>query len=218
MRRALSCLSLTLALSLLLILIPQPTRAQESRHFNLSAGGGFSAPTADASGNFNTGWNVNFRGGLNVSQSLLTDLDFTYNRWNLTRSALVKFGEPGGYANVWSLSFEPMVRILPRGPLNPYILAGAGLYHRRLTLTQPALFTTIVCDPFFGFCFPAVVRVNQVVATFSTYKPGFNAGRGLEFRFGHEGLKAFAEARYNEMFTTLGTNLSFVPVTFGIRW
>lgn len=40
------------------------------------------------------------------------------------------------------------------------------------------------------------------------YKPGFNAG-GL----GHQGLKVFAEARYNERFTTHGTNLSYVPIT-----
>jgi hypothetical protein len=30
-------------------------------------------------------------------------------------------------------------------------------------------------------------------------------------------LKAVAEARYNEMFTSRGTNLSYVPVTFGLR-
>lgn len=193
-------------------------QAQDHHRFNVSAGGGFSVPTADASGNFNTGWNINFRGGFNASQVLLTDLDFTYNRWNLTNSALAKFGEPGGYADVWSLSFEPMIRLMPESRVDAYILGGAGLYHRGLTLTQPTTFTTIVCDPFFGFCYPALVQGNQVVASFSTYKPGFNAGGGLEFGAGHGGLKVFAEARYNEMFTTRGTNLSFVPVTFGIRW
>jgi hypothetical protein len=40
----------------------------------------------------------------------------------------------------------------------------------------------------------------------------------VEFRIGHGGLKAFAEARYNQMFTTHGKDLTFVPVTFGIRW
>lgn len=203
-----------------LVLAPEKVPAQDinTHRFNISAGGGFSAPTADASGNFNTGWNMSFRGGLNVSQSLLADLDFTYNRWNLTDAALANFGEPGGYADVWSLSFEPTIRMAPHSHLDPYILGGAGLYHRGLTLTQPATFTTIVCDPFFGFCFPAVVQGNQVVASFTTYKPGFNVGGGLEFGLGQRGLKIFAEARYNEMFTNHGTNLSFVPVTFGIRW
>jgi hypothetical protein len=57
-----------------------------------------------------------------------------------------------------------------------------------------------------------------VVASLSTYKLGYQAGGGVEFRIGHGGLKAFAEARYNQMFTTHGKDLTFVPVTFGIRW
>ena len=208
-----------LLLALLLVALPIHICGQElNHHFNVSAGGGFSAPTADASGNFNTGWNLDFRGGLNVSQSLLADLDFTYNRWNLTDTALLAFGEPGGYADVWSLSFEPMIRVAPHSRIDPYILGGAGLYHRGLTLTQPTTFMSIFCDPFFGFCFPTLVQGNQVVASFSTYKPGFNAGGGFEIGLGHRGLKAFAEARYDEMFTTHGTNLSYVPVTFGFRW
>lgn len=210
----------SLSLFVALVSVPNLARAQDfnSHRFNISAGGGFSVPTADASGNFNTGWNIDFRGGVNLSQALLADLDFTYNRWNLTSAALANFGEPGGYADVWSLSFEPTIRMMPHSHIDPYILGGAGLYHRGLTLTQPTTFTTIVCDPFFGFCFPAVVQGNQVVASFTTYKPGFNAGGGFEFGFGQRSLKVFAEARYNEMFTTHGTNLSFVPVTFGIRW
>jgi len=72
--------------------------------------------------------------------------------------------------------------------------------------------------PVLGFCYPALVQGNQVVATLDTYKPGFNAGGGSEFHLGDAGLKAFAEARYHEMFTTHGTNLSYIPVTFGVRW
>jgi hypothetical protein len=55
------------------------------------------------------------------------------------------------------------------------------------------------------------------VASFGTYKPGFNAGGGLEFRLGGY-LKAFTAARYNAMFTTFGPDLTYVPVTFGFRW
>lgn len=196
-----------------------PLYAQDERRFNISAGAGFSVPTSDASANLNTGWNIGVRGGWNVTQSFLADLEFTYNRWDLTSRALARFGEPGGYADVWSLTFEPVIRFAPRSPISAYILGGTGLYHRGLTLTQPATFSTIFCDPFFfGFCFPALVQGTQVVASFETYKLGFNAGGGLEFGLGHSGLKAFAEAKYNEMFTTHGTNLSFVPVTFGVRW
>jgi hypothetical protein len=202
----------------ILFLFSITVQAQDYRRFNIGAGAGFSMPTADASSNLNTGWNINVRGGLNVTQSFLADLDFTYNRWDLSNAALARAGQPGGYADVWSLSFEPMIRLAPRSRVDAYILGGAGLYHRGLTLTQPTTFTQIFCDPFFGYCYPVQVQGNQVVASFTTYKPGFNAGGGVEVGIGHNGLKAFAEARYNEMFTTHGTNLSYVPVTFGFRW
>lgn len=193
-------------------------QGQDNHRFNFSAGGGFTIPNATASANLNTGWNLDFRGGVSVNPSLLADLDFTYNRWNLTRAALAHVGEPGGYADVWSLTFAPVIRLSPHHRLDPYIIGGAGLYHRGLTLTQPALFTTFVCDPFFGFCYPATAQGNQVVASFSTYKFGFNAGGGLEFGVGTHNLKVFAESRYHEMFTTRGSNLIYWPVTFGLRW
>jgi opacity protein-like surface antigen len=197
---------------------PSALRAQDDHRFNLSAGAGFSVPAATASANLNTGWNLDFRGGLNVNPSFLADLDFNYNRWNLTSRALARFAEPGGYADVWSLTFVPVIRVAPHRRIDPYILGGAGLYHRGITLTQPALLNTFYCDPFFGFCYPATVQGSQVVASFSTYKFGFNAGGGLEFGLGTHNLKIFAESRYNEMFTTHGSNLIYWPVTFGLRW
>jgi hypothetical protein len=195
-----------------------PLGAQDRHHFNFSAGAGVSFPTQDASRNFNRGWNLDFRGGVNVNRNFLADLDFTYNHWGLTSAALSHFGQPGGYADVWSLTFTPVIRMAPRGSVDPYILAGTGLYHRGLTLTQPATVSTVFCDPFFGFCYPAVVGVNQVVNSFSTYRGGFNAGGGVEFRLGSRGLHAFAEARYHQMFTAHGPDLTFAPLTFGLRW
>jgi hypothetical protein len=60
--------------------------------------------------------------------------------------------------------------------------------------------------------------VDQVVASNSTLKPGFNAGGGIDFRIGSGRMKVFTEARYHRMFTTHGQDVSFVPVTFGLRW
>ena len=82
---------------------------------------------------------------------------------------------------------------------------GSGICYRNLTLLQSGLVKTIICDPFFGFCYPATVGVDQV-------------GAGLEVRLGQSQLKAFGEARYSRMFTTPGAHLEFVPATFGLRW
>jgi opacity protein-like surface antigen len=178
---------------------------------------GFSVPTDRAGDNLNTGWNLDLRGGYNVSAHLATDLDFSYNYWNLNSAALARFGEPNGSSSIWSLTFNPVYRLAPHHGIDPYATAGFGLYHRNLTLTRPATVPTLICNPFFGFCFPAAVGVDEVVASNSTYKGGFNLGAGFEFPLGNR-LKLFAEARYHRMFTTQGSDLTSVPVTFGFRW
>ena len=206
---AVSCLALFLLVGNL--------EAQDS-HFELGAGAGFSTPLGRMGNDVNTGWNLDVRGGYKPSPHLALDLDFNYNRWNLDSAALARYGEPGGYTTIWSLSFLPEIHAAPHMHVTPYAFAGPGLYYRNLSLTQPAVVNTFFCDPFFGFCYPATVGVNQVVASFTTYKLGVNGGAGLEFRLGDSHMKVFGEARYSRMFTTHGTDLTFVPVTFGLRW
>lgn len=195
--------------------------AQESNnysHIDLGVGGGFTEPTGRAGNNVNTGWNIDIRGGYRASSNLALDLDFNYNRWNLNGAALARYGEPGGYSTIWSASFTPVLYGSPHWHISPYVLGGPGVYYRNLSLTQPALINSVFCDAFFGYCFPATVGVNQIVASSTTYKMGVNAGAGLETPLGHSPLKVFGEARYSRMFTTHGNDLTFVPVTFGLRW
>jgi len=201
----------------IIVLVALGAAAQVEEHFNFSGGAGFSVPTDAAGRNLNTGWNFDLRGGYNLAH-LSADVDFGYNYWNLTSAALARFGEPGGYNSIWSLSFNPVYRFAPKSKADVYTTGGFGLYHRNLTLTRPATENVLVCDPFFGFCFPAVVGVTEVVASSSTYKGGFNLGGGVEFRLGDRRTKVFSEARYERMFSTHGTDLTYVPVTFGLRW
>lgn len=192
--------------------------AAQWNRFNFSAGAGFTVPAQTASDSVDTGWNLDFRGGVNVTHHLDLDLDFNYNRADLNNAALARVGEPGGHVGIWSLTFNPQYHLLPRrSRTNVYATAGFGLYHRDLTFTQPITVGTIVCNPFFG-CFPGFFTADQVIASFDTYKAGFNGGAGLEFRLGESRTKLFGEARYQRMFTTNGSDLTYLPVTFGLRW
>lgn len=203
---------------ILSVLLAGKSSAQTTRHLNFSAGGGFSVPFDRAGHDLDTGWNLDFRGGYNATRHLALDLDFNYNRWDLNSTTLARYGEPGGYTTIWSLSFTPVYRLFPRKRLDVYAFGGPGLYYRNLSLTQPTFVSSLFCDPFFGYCYPTTVGVSQVVASFSTYKGGVNVGTGVEVRVGGSRLKAFGEARYSRMFTTNGSDLIFVPVTFGLRW
>lgn len=194
------------------------TTASAQLHWELGAGAGFNSPTARAGDDLNTGWDLDIRGGYKPVHELALDLDFNYNRWNLNNTALARYGEPGGYTTIWSISFTPEIRGPARWHVAPYLFGGPGLYYRNLTLTVPSIVNTVVCDFFFGFCYPVAVGVNQIVASSTTYKAGFNGGAGLEHRIGQSPWKIFGEARYSRMFTTNGGDLTFIPVTFGVRW
>ncbi len=207
-----------IALLIFVSLLASSLSAQVLNRLNFSAGGGFSSPVESAGQNLNTGWNIDFRGGVNATPHLLADLDVNYSSMGLNSAALNYFGEPGGSVSVWSIAFQPMLRLLPRhSSVNFYATAGFGISYRNLSLTRPALVTSFFCDPFFG-CYPVTYTANQVVASFSTWKPGWNVGPGVEFRLGQSHARIFAEARYSRMFTTHGDDLTYVPVTFGIRW
>lgn len=193
--------------------------AQAWEHFNLGVGGGFTTPVEEAGSQLNYGWNVDVRGGAQVNDYLLTDLDFTYTNMRFNDTTLANFGEPNGGLGIWSLTFQPILRAAPRiSKVQPYVTGGFGLYHMSLTLTQPANVPTIFCGGFFG-CFPAVVGTNQVVASNSVYKPGFNGGIGFTIPVGADRKAGFfAEARYHEMFMSNAPNIRYVPVTFGFHW
>lgn len=205
--------------AIFVILITALGFGQIREHINFSAGGGFTVPTDRAGNALNHGWNIDFRGGVNVTKHLSADLDFAYSNMRFNDATLARFAEPNGGIGIWSLTFNPVVRLAPaHSKIQPYVTAGYGLYHMNFTLTAPATVPGIFCDPFFGFCFPTTVGVDQVVASNSTYKGGFNAGGGFDIPLGQSKVKLFTEARYHRMFTTHNSDLTYIPVTFGLRW
>ena len=186
--------------------------------FNVSFGGGASFPTDEAGHDLHTGYNLNASGGYNFNRYVSANLDFSYNRWGLNDAALARFGEPGGRTSVWDFTLNPVLHLAPHSKIDPYVTSGFGVYHVNLSLTEPFNETVFACDPFFGFCFPQTATVNEVVASSRTTKGGFNAGGGFNIPLGESRLKFFMEARYHRMFSSNGADLTYVPLTVGIRW
>src|SRR4051794_29826757 len=199
----------------------RPGVAQDKPRFNFgggTGGAGFTVPVQEAGTDLNMGWNFDVRGGLNMGRHLDADLDFNYNHFGLNSSALARAGQPGGSVGVWALQLQPVWHVLPRtSRANVYATGGFGIFHSNLSLTRPGSVNGYYCDPFWG-CYPVSYGVDQVVGGFSTVKPGFNAGAGVEFGVGQGRTKVFAESRYQRMFTNHGADLSYLPVTFGFRW
>ena len=115
-------------------------------------------------------------------------LDVAYDRWEL-EDFLANVNSISGTLNaVFYLVGNPVARA------RPYVLGGPGVYHLRG-----------------GFDFNTVGSSLSESATHF----GLNGGLGVDFTLGQ--LAPFVEARYHSVYTE-GENLSFVPVTFGVRF
>jgi hypothetical protein len=194
---------------LFLVLLSSPAFAQW-HHFGEARATGFfgvgaSAPLNPAARQLDTGWG--FEGGVGVTRNYVgLMVDAMYNDFGLNHTALRQAGADRGSQKFWAVTVDPVFHVNPRGPIDFYLTAGGGLYGRVTTLRAPGSFG----GPF--------READEIVGSFTTYKPGVDGGAGFSFNLGYTNrVKMFVEARYHHMFTA-GSGASFVPVTVGVRF
>jgi hypothetical protein len=154
--------------------------------------------------NLDAGWN--FAGGFGVTQGYTGVMaDFMFTDFGITHSALVRQDARSGYQRFWALTVDPIVHVNPRGPVDFYLVAGAGLYGQRTGLRAAS-----------GLAGQAsqfdLVRVD------TTHDFGVNGGAGFAFSIRPESrVKVFAEARFHRIFNE-GSRASLIPITVGVRF
>src|SRR5262245_957906 len=83
--------------------------------------------------NLDAGWN--FAGGFGLTQGYAGVMaDFMFTDFGITHNALVRQGARSGYQRCWAITADPIVHVNPHGPVDFYIIAGAGLYGERIGL------------------------------------------------------------------------------------
>lgn len=194
---------------------------QEHVHWHLDAGYvGTTGQIADA---LDGGWT--FGGGLSwqpdFSSPLALRADLNYSRFTATRQlvainqALDQTEIDDGYGEVVELDVDGEYKV----PLSPYItgfaVAGVGLAHRRIALTQTVAVGDYFCDPWFGYCEYGLVPGQVVVASDNTTRFAWNAGVGLDFAL-RNGQTFFVEARFTRIQTAQPSD--FVPIRVGLRF
>ena len=184
-------------------LVSLPAMAQrEWALFTADVGGGFSAPVYRAGSQLDYGWNLNAGAGVRPIPYLGIKIDFGYNQFDFTRAGANNLGFPRAQDRIFSFTLDPIIHVNPRGPVDFYLVGGGGVYHQ----------TIDVHGPFFaGGGSPFFFDGSQ-----SVVKPGVNGGAGFQFGVRHS-LKFYAEARYHNMYMS-GHDVSWVPVTFGVRF
>lgn len=190
--------------------------AYQSRWDRLAveAGGGFTAPLGNSSGDLTWGWN--FRGGLgyNVNHKVAVLAEYEFDRNKIPAAILEQVGTPGGNVHTWSLTLDPEWKYKTGGNWGGYLIGGGGFYRQLTSFTEPVLAVGVYCTYF--YCYPIYYTANAVVSHYSSNQGGLNVGTGLTFGNWNQ-AKFFAEARY-EWLDTPGHATQIVPVTFGVRW
>ncbi len=120
-----------------------------------------------------------------------------------------------GRGTFTSLTVNGVYRIPLGSGVRAYGIAGVGVYHSDLSLTQRVLVGGTYCDFYWGYCYPGVAGGDLVVASDATTRFGWNAGLGVEFPL-YYGQAWFIEARFNRIETA--RPIEYVPITVGFRF
>jgi opacity protein-like surface antigen len=180
-------------------------------------GAGYTQPVGGINARLKGGYNFNGGVGVNLGPYLTMMGEYTFMDSSLTDDFKARNSIPGGSVRVHAVTLSPVVRFGGDRRVSPYITGGFGWYRRTVELTQPTTQLTTIFDPFWGAFYPAEVPVNQVLASYAVNKGGWNAGAGLDFKFGDSRAKMFVEGRYHYVQTrSVATEL--VPITVGVRW
>ena len=221
--------TLTLLISSLVLLVALPVAAQD-RIANVSLGGGVTWPQGNAGDTFNTGGH--FQGGVSFHGTDIIGFEADYQfHWMPGPERTFASAVPGASGVLIESnhqmhlgSFNVLIRTPSSSPVAAYFLVGPGIYHRIVQLTTPAVGVATVCDPYWFVCYPVAVSTDQIVGDRSSTDWGMDFGAGATFG---GGARFFVEARYHYIWgkdvtgpggTTVNTNASYFPLTFGIRF
>lgn len=123
----------------------------------------------------------------------------------------------GGDLETWQLTANAIWG--PGGDNGFFLTGGVGAYHLSGVLTQTGLvYYPPFCDPWYWWwCFPGGVGTGNIVrGSASSTEFGWNVGLGYAFPIRNG--QVFIEAKYHEINTDNSRNVSYLPVTIGMRF
>ena len=224
---------------LLVIGAAAPSFAQDDKRYDVNIGGGALFPIGSYKDSFNTGGDFAIGGTFFITPMLGIQGEYNYGRMNGPEKTILVSSSPGGLNPSSQLlqSNQQMhvglFDLVLRSPqsrdrmVGGYVLGGAGVYHRMIQLTSPAVGYTTFCDPYWYVCYPSLVSVDQIIGDRSSNDFGINIGGGITF--GKE-AKFYVESRYHYVWgpeidvtgasgnIKRTTNAAYFPLTFGIKF
>jgi hypothetical protein len=203
--------------------------APPDKKLTWNVGGGATFPLSDAGDKLNTGGNFGLGITYNITDVFGIQFEPMYNYMSAKDNAITNVTGLDANLQVWQFDFNLVLRTKPDKRVGAYLIFGGGFYNVKGEITQATVTGGIVCDPFWGVCFPVVVPGEQVLGSRSVTKGGIDVGGGFTIRMG-EHSRFYIETRYHYVWLgPLGAgatpyssgdsvNLQYLPLTFGFRF
>ena len=201
---------------LAVLLVGSPLLAQSKLTF--SAGGGPTFPGKHSGSRLKTGFNLTGGIGFHPVKAFGVMAEFGFNNMSLSDRELNNIGVPDGSTRIYSVTLNPIIHLIPNGPVDFYLIGGGGYYRRTIEFTEPSSAIATAFDPYYGIFFPVEIPTNTILGSYSQNKAGVNGGAGFAVRFGENGRASiFAESRYHYIYTS-PVRTAMWPVTIGLRF
>lgn len=202
----------------------------EDSRLNTNLAMSFSVPLNPVAKFTNFGWGTTVGAGFNFNKYNAIVGEFLWNRLYATPEVLAPVRQAlnsanvNGHANLYALTanYRLEVRGQKMGALGLYFIAGGGVYHRSVSLTQPVPSgTATTCTPAWGWwgfsCSSGVVTTDVTLASSASTAWGANGGMGFTVKVGEPRYRIYVEARYHYA-PNARVNTQIIPITMGIRF
>jgi opacity protein-like surface antigen len=142
-------------------------------------------------------------------------MSLSYSNHNIDRDILNELDVDGGDITDVTGAAGIHFALPTKGHVGFYGQAGIAEHWLDANLTEPALISGVVCDPWWWWCAPAAVEGDVIVDSETTMRFGYNAAVGLTFPLA-SGSELYVEFRMD--WIDMSETVRYMPVTFGWRW
>jgi hypothetical protein len=192
----------------------------EDNRWEVVVGGVAIAPLSDSADRFALGGGGDVGAMWNFGRQMAIRVDLAAAAVSPKDEWTVKAAIPATVSANMQFGTVDFVFKAPQGPARIYVLGGAGLYRRAVSLSSTSVGHDSLCDPWWLVCETGTVPVSQITGSRSTTDFGVNVGAGVAIG------RYFIEARYHFMWgphfaTTAGDVMAtgkYFPVTVGARF
>ena len=221
-----------------------PAAAQDEKPVQINVGGGFTGVYGAGADRIGNGGNFTLGVIFHTQSPISFQGEYGWNGIKQKQLSIDVFPQPIGGSGVPTNFFADAN--MQYGDLNaifspktsnkvqPYGLAGLGVYYRPVTISTPGVGYATVCDPYWYVCYPTLVPVETIVGKRSSTDFGMNFGGGVNFKMtDHSSI--YFEVRYHYIWgpeinggtqvnplagTTAATKATgqFLPITVGFRF